>query len=95
LAKVAVAVLLGLICAAAAVAFYQSATAPKPWQRPKAIVCPVPDPSGNSDELRFACRRSLELLSSGPDTRQSKAIWVEQTAAELSCMLDCAARIKK
>jgi hypothetical protein len=95
LAKYAVAVILGLICAAAAVAFYQTATAPKPWQRPQVIACPAREPSGNLDELKFACRRHLGLLSSGPDTRQGKAIWVDQSAAELACLLDCAARSKK
>jgi len=95
LAKFAIAIILGLICAAAGVAFYQAATTPKPWQRPKAIACPVTEPSTNLDELRFACRKNLGLLSSGPDTRQGKAIWVDQSAAELSCMLDCAARTKK
>ncbi len=95
MAKVAVAIILGLICAAAAVAFYQAATAPKPWQRPRLIVCPMREPSGNPEELRLACRRNLGLLSSGPDIKQSKAIWVEQTAAELSCVLDCVAQNKK
>jgi len=95
LAKVAIAIVLGLICAAAGIAFYQAATAPKPWQRPRLIVCPMPEPSGNSDEIRLACRRSLGLLSSGPDTKQGKAIWVEQSAAELSCLLQCTAQSKK
>jgi hypothetical protein len=84
LAKFAVAIILGLICAAAGVAFYQAATAPKPWQRPRLIVCPMREPSGNLEELKLACRRNLGLLSSGPDTKQGKAIRVEQTAAELS-----------
>ena len=94
MAKVAVAIVLGLICAAAGIAFYQAATAPKPWQRPRLIVCPMREPSGDAEELRLACRRNLGLLSSGPDIKQSKAIWVEQTAAELSCVLDCVAQSK-
>jgi len=95
LAKFAVVIILGLICAAAAVAFYQAATAPKLWQRPSVIVCPMREPSGNLDELRFACRRNLGLPSSGADSRQSKTIWVEQSGAELACVLDCVARSKK
>jgi hypothetical protein len=95
LAKFAVAIILGLICAAAAVAFYQAATAPKPWERPRVIVCPVREPSGNLEELRLACRRNLGLPSSGADRQQSKAIWVEQAGAELACVLDCVAQSKK
>jgi hypothetical protein len=53
------------------------------------------EPTSNQEELRLACRRSLGMLSSGPDIKQSKAIWVEQTAAELSCLLDCVAQSKK
>jgi hypothetical protein len=53
------------------------------------------EPSGDPEELQLACRRNLGLLSSGPDIKQSKAIWVDQTAAELSCLLECAAQSKK
>jgi hypothetical protein len=95
LAKLAIAIILGLICTAAGVAFYQAAIAPKPWQRPRLIVCPVREPSGNLDELRLACRRNLGLPSSGADSKQSKAIWVEQSGAELACVLDCVAQSKK
>jgi hypothetical protein len=95
LLKVAVAATLGLICAAAGYAFYEAATAPKPWERPRVIVCPIRDPGGNLDELRLACRRNLGLPSSGPDAKQqSKAIWVEQSGAELACVLDCVAQSK-
>jgi len=76
-------------------AFYQAATAPKPWQRPRLIVCPVREPSGNLEELRLACRRNLGLPSSGADSQQSKAVWVEQSGAELACVLDCVAQSKK
>jgi hypothetical protein len=95
LLKIAIAVLIGLICAMAGVAFYRTATAPRLWQRPNLIVCPVREPEGTLDELRLACRKTLGLPASGPDTKQDRSIWVEQSGAELACVLDCVALSKK
>jgi hypothetical protein len=95
LAKVAVAVIIAGLCAMAGVAFYRTATAPRLWQRPSVIVCPVREPEGKLDELRLACRRSLGLPSSGADPKQERSVWVEQSGAELACVLDCVAQSKK
>jgi hypothetical protein len=93
--KVAVVVIIAVLCAMAGVAFYRTATAPRHWQRPSLIVCPLREPKGPLEELRLACRRNLGLPSSGPDTKQDRAIWVEQSGAELACVLDCVAQSKK
>jgi hypothetical protein len=95
LAKIAVAVILAVVCATAGIAFYRTATAPRVWQRPSVIVCPLREPEGKPEELQLACRRSLGLPSSGADKKQERAIWVEQSGAELACMLDCVAQSKK
>jgi hypothetical protein len=93
--KVAVVVIIAVLCAVAGVAFYRAATAPRLWQRPNLIVCPLREPEGTLDELRLACRKILGLPSSGPDTKQHRPIWVEQSGAELACVLDCVALSKK
>jgi hypothetical protein len=93
--RIAFALTLALLCYVAAFVFYRASTAPKTWQRPRLIVCPLREPSENADEFQFACRRSLALPASGPDRTQDRAIWVEQSAAELACVLDCVAQSKK
>jgi hypothetical protein len=95
LVKVAVVVILGVLCAVAGVSFYKTATAPRAWQRPSLIVCPLRNPEGPLEELRLACRRNLGLPASGPDPKQERSIWVEQSGAELACVLDCVALSKK
>jgi hypothetical protein len=95
LAKVAIAVIIAVICAVAGIAFYRSATAPRLWQRPNVIVCPLREPEGKLDELRLACRRSLGLPSNGADPKQDRSVWVEQSGADLACVLDCVAQSKK
>jgi hypothetical protein len=93
--KVAIAVIIAVLCTVAGIAFYQTATAPRLWQRPSVIVCPLRDPEGKLEELRLACRRNLGLPESGPDTKQDRPIWVEQSGAELACVLDCVSQSKK
>jgi hypothetical protein len=95
LIRIAFALTLLLLCSAAALVFYRATTAPKSWQRPRLIVCPMREPGENMDELRLACRRSLALPESGPDRTQDRSVWVEQSGAELACVLDCVALSKK
>ena len=93
--KIGVAIIVAAACAVAGIAFYQTATAPRLWQRPNVIVCPMREPVGKLDELRLACRNILGLPSSGADPSQDRSIWVEQSGAELACVLDCVAQSKK
>jgi hypothetical protein len=93
--KVGVAFIIAGLCAVAGIAFYRTATAPRLWQRPSVIVCPLREPENKLEELRLACRRSLGLPSSGADSKQDRSVWVEQSGAELACVLDCVAQSKK
>jgi hypothetical protein len=80
------------LSAAMAAVLYLIAPTQKSSQRPQLMVCPLSDPRENRDEMRLACRRALGLPSTGPEMNQSKSVWAEQSAAELTCVLDCTAK---
>ena len=80
------------LSAAIAAVFYLAAPVQMSKQRPQLIVCPLADPGENRDAIRLACRRALGLPSTGPDKNKDKSVWAEQSASELTCVLDCQAQ---